>query len=160
MSTLSCEHSCTTTVWPFVFRLCYNSVKIPFSGSLLTCVSAVGVSATVERSLSNCFAKMVYTTNKKQHILHFYLKGYKAPNTSFLELKISCAVVMASQSLSRCSSVRDPFADRLVRVDHQRLLVSWRISSSSKWSEGPNLEICILPQQIFAKRVGIYLKGA
>ena len=35
-------------------------------------------SATVERSLSNCFAKMVYTAYKKQRILHFYLKGYKA----------------------------------------------------------------------------------
>ena len=36
------------------------------------------VSATVERLLSNCFARMVYTTYKKQSILHFYSKGYKA----------------------------------------------------------------------------------
>ena len=36
-------------------------------------------SATIERSLSNCFARMVYAAYKKQRILHFYLKGYKAP---------------------------------------------------------------------------------
>ena len=29
--------------------------------------------------MSNCFARIVYTTHKKQHILHFYSKGYKAP---------------------------------------------------------------------------------
>ena len=32
-----------------------------------------------ERLLSNCFARIVYTTYKKQCILHFYSKGYKAP---------------------------------------------------------------------------------
>ena len=37
------------------------------------------VNATIERSLSNCFAKMVYTAYKKHHILQFYSKGYKAP---------------------------------------------------------------------------------
>ena len=51
---------------------------------------------------------------------------------SFLLLKISCAVALASQSLSKCSSVWGPFPDRLVRVDHRRLLVRWKISSSSK----------------------------
>ena len=35
--------------------------------------------ATVERSLSSCFARMVYTVYKKQCILYFCLKGYKAP---------------------------------------------------------------------------------
>ena len=51
------------------------------------------VSATVERSLSNCFDRMVYTTYKKQHILHFCLKGYKATTVQkFLLLKIACAV--------------------------------------------------------------------
>ena len=34
---------------------------------------------TVEKSLSNCFARMVNTAYKKRCILHFYLKGYKAP---------------------------------------------------------------------------------
>ena len=37
------------------------------------------VSATIERPLSNCFANVIYTMVKKQHILYFYPKGYKAP---------------------------------------------------------------------------------
>ena len=54
-------------------------LTILFSGSIsCVLVLSVRVSATVERSLSNCFARMVYTTYKKQHILHFYSKGYKA----------------------------------------------------------------------------------
>ena len=77
-----------------VFAFClfqFRSVvmTILFSGSVFTHVNtvermrkmlSVRVSATVERSLSNCFARMVYTVYKKRHhILHFYSKGYKAP---------------------------------------------------------------------------------
>ena len=83
---------------------------------------SVRVSATVERLLSNCFARMVYTTYKKQRILHIYSKGYKAPTVQKL-LKISCAVALALQSLSRCSSVQGLFVDSLVRVDHSGLIV-------------------------------------
>ena len=62
-------------------------LTIPFSGSVFTRVNtveisrktlSVGVSATVE---SNCFARIV-DTYKKQRILHFYSKGYKAPELS------------------------------------------------------------------------------
>ena len=70
----------------FVFVLTPSVVlTIPFSGSIFTRVSTVErpllvrVSATIERPLSKCFANVIYTTVKKQHILHFYPKGYKAP---------------------------------------------------------------------------------
>ena len=121
------------------------SVLIPFhsiDNSVFTHVNtversrktmSVRVSATVERLLSNCFARMVYTTYKKQRILHIHSKGYKAPTIQKL-LKILCAVALASQSLSRCSSVQGLFVDSLVRVDHWGLIVGWKISLSSKWS--------------------------
>jgi len=54
-----------STVWLFAFHLCVV-LTIPFSGSVFTRVSiverslSVRVSATIERLLSNCFARMVY----------------------------------------------------------------------------------------------------
>ena len=54
---------------------CYRFETVERSRKTLS----VRVSATVERSLSNCFVRMVYTAHKKQRILHFYSKGYKAP---------------------------------------------------------------------------------
>ena len=80
---------------------------------------SVRVSATVERLLSNCFARMVYTTYKKQRILHFYSKGYKAPTVQKL-LKISCAVALAKFiKVFECtgSICRQPGSGRPLRVN-------------------------------------------
>ena len=49
------------------------------------------LSATVERLLSNSFARVLYTAYEKQRILHFYSKGYKG------SCQILRAVAMASQ---------------------------------------------------------------
>ena len=86
-----------------------------------------------ERLLSNCFARIVYTTYKSSAS---YISIPKATRhqlfRSFLLLKIYCAVALASQSLSRCLSIQGLFADNLVQVDHQKLLARWKISLSSK----------------------------
>ena len=124
-------------------------MKIPFSGSVLTRVNA---GATVLRLLRDrgrrCPWEWALPLRDRCQTV---LSGWSTPRTkssasyisirkatrhqlfrSFLLLKILCAVALASQSLSKCSSVRGPFPDSLVRVDHRRLLVRWKISSSSK----------------------------
>ena len=74
------------------------------------------VSATVERLLSNCFARMVYTMYKMQHIHSIRKDAIEAPTINkFFTAENLSSVVMV---LQRCLSIRSLFADSLVQVDH------------------------------------------
>ena len=109
-------------VWLFAFHLCFNSVvlKILFSSSVFLCLNTVErsrktlferVSATVERSLSNCFARMVFTAYKKQHILHFCC--WK----SCVQLCWHCKVYQGVQAYG--SICRQPGSGRAPNVTHE-----------------------------------------
>ena len=109
-----------SVVIPFVV------LTILFSGSVFTHVSTVErplfvrVSATVKRSLSNCFARMVYTVYKSSTSIQKATRHQLF--RSFLLLKISCAV--AHNGIAKFIKVfKRLFVDSLVQVDHRRLPV-------------------------------------
>ena len=118
---------------PFPVAVNKSSVvlTIPFSGSIFTRISTVErllsmrVSATIKRSLSNCFARMIYTPCKKQCILHFYSKGYKAPTIqNFLaagNLVCSCDGIAELLKVFECtgSICRQPGSSRQSNLTHE-----------------------------------------
>ena len=83
------------------------------------------VSGTIEKSFSICFARMVYTTYKKQCILHFFLKSYKAPTISkFLaaeNLMCSCiGIAKFIKVFKRMRSIcRQPSSGRPLKVTRE-----------------------------------------
>ena len=140
---LQCDHSHSV------------SVIIPFSDFIFTHVSSVERSLSVRpiaRDHCQTFVRMVYATYKNSAS---YISIWKATRhqlfRTFLLLKILCAVAMAPQNISRCSSVCGLLADGLVLVDHQRLLVRWKISLSRKWSGGLKFEIIHLHNNFVQK---------
>ena len=109
-----------------------TAIAIPRLVDAKSCLVVIGkfvlnlpmyyASATIERSLSKCFARMVYIlhTNSSASYISIWKSTSHQLFRSFLLLKISLPVTMASQSLSRCSSIWSLFADSLVWVDHQK----------------------------------------
>ena len=155
MIVLRCDGLCSVSVVIPLLRIDNSVFLVPFSHVL---VLSVRVLPLRDRCQIQDGLHCVHTKSSES-----YISIRKAARhelfRSFLLLKILCAITMASQSLSRCSSVQHLFADSLVRVDHRRLLVRWKMLNS-KWSERLKLEINIPPQQISAKRGDLFLKGA
>ena len=120
---------------------------VPFSHVL---VLFMRVSATVKRSLSNCFARMVYTAYKKQRMLHFYSKG---TNNSDVSENLACSddvIAMFIKVFENMGSIcRQPGSDRPSKVTHGvKNLVEQQMVGGLK------LEVNIPTQQIFAKSKG------